>query len=72
MTKTYSKANMCNTDGPVSFCRVAKKSIDVQSSCTYFEKARYADRCMYLVFDEYCDNLYAQKGIEQPKKESPK
>jgi len=32
----------------------------LQQRCGKYEKATHANRCMYLVFDEYCDNHLAQ------------
>jgi hypothetical protein len=31
-----------------------------QEKCSFFEKSSYEQRCMYLIFDEYCDCLRAQ------------
>jgi hypothetical protein len=31
-----------------------------QSGCRFYEKSRHAERCMYFIFDEYCDCLNAQ------------
>ena len=31
-----------------------------QEKCRFFEKSSHEQRCMYLIFDEYCDCLKAQ------------
>jgi hypothetical protein len=49
-----------------NLCRVEHMSICTadtareQGDCSYFEKSRHANRCMYFIFDEYCDCLKAQ------------
>ena len=58
----------------VNFCRQEQMSIcttggqKAQSSCNFYEKSRFAERCMYFIFDEYCDSLGAQisAGEKQP------
>ena len=65
---TYSKTNLCKRDGPMSVCLQAKDCKE-QENCTYREKATQFTRCMYLVFDEYCDNYWAQIGKLPPDEE---
>ena len=62
----------------VNFCRQEQMSIctadtqKAQSSCSFYEKSRYAERCMYFIFDEYCDSLRAQVHAgEQPQHHGP-
>ena len=31
-----------------------------QTDCSFYEKSQHANRCMYFIFDEYCDSLKAQ------------
>ena len=31
-----------------------------QKYCRFYEKSSYSDKCMYFMFDEYCDCLEAQ------------
>ena len=31
-----------------------------QEKCSYFEKSSHEYRCMYFIFDAYCDCLNAQ------------
>jgi len=58
----------------VNFCRQEEMSLCTadsqkqQSGCSFFEKSQFADRCMYFIFDEYCDCLKAQMnaGEMQP------
>jgi hypothetical protein len=52
-----ARTNFCRSE-QISFCTAAgpKK----QPVCRFYEKARSAERCMYFIFDEYCDCLKAQ------------
>ena len=54
-------------DGDIlNLCKVEQMSIcttdtnEGQVDCGYFEKSQHANRCMYFIFDEYCDCLKAQ------------
>jgi hypothetical protein len=49
--------NLCRTDH-MSICMA--NSHHHQHDCIFYEKAFNANRCMYFVFDEYCDCLNAQ------------
>jgi hypothetical protein len=49
--------NFCRCE-QISFCTAASQR--VQAGCSFYEKARSAERCMYFIFDEYCDCLKAQ------------
>lgn len=40
-----------------------------QESCVYYEKSSRENRCMYFIFDEYCDCLGAQRDAPAPSKE---
>ncbi len=50
----------------VNFCKQEEMSIctacnkNQQAGCSFYEKSRFAERCMYYIFDEYCDSLKAQ------------
>lgn len=35
-----------------------------QKNCKFYKKSSSSDRCMYFVFDEYCDCLEAQKETQ--------
>jgi hypothetical protein len=49
-----------------NYCKKEKMSICTaedstqQEKCSFFEKSSHEKRCMYLIFDEYCDCLKAQ------------
>ena len=49
-----------------NFCRQEEMSVCTadcqkqQTSCSFYEKSQNADRCMYFIFDEFCDSLKAQ------------
>ena len=49
-----------------NFCRQEEMSVCTadcqkqQTNCSFYEKSQHADRCMYYIFDEFCDSLKAQ------------
>ena len=49
-----------------NFCRQEEMSVCTadcqkqQTDCSFYEKSQHANRCMYFIFDEYCDSLQAQ------------
>jgi hypothetical protein len=49
-----------------NYCKKDKMSVCTaedprqQEKCSFFEKSSHEQRCMYLIFDEYCDCLKAQ------------
>jgi hypothetical protein len=49
--------NFCKSE-QISFCTAADQK--EQSGCSFYERSRGAERCMYFIFDEYCDCLKAQ------------
>ena len=55
----------------VNFCKREQMSICTadnqkqQLGCTYYEKSRFAERCMYYIFEEYCDCLTAQMHAQE-------
>ena len=40
--------------GGMTVCKYCKHN-NLQAECTYFIKASYDRRCMYLKYEEYCD-----------------
>ena len=53
--------------GLISICTAG--SADEQKKCRFYEKSSYSDKCMYFIFDKYCDCLEAQMKAE--KKDVP-
>ena len=49
--------NLCKSDR-ISVC-MAESNLD-QKDCSFYEKCEHEIRCMYFVFNEYCDSLNAQ------------
>ena len=49
--------NFCKLD-VMSICKADSKK--QQQDCLFFEKSNCESRCMYFVFNEFCDNLNAQ------------
>jgi hypothetical protein len=52
-----SETNYCKKD-KMSICTAENSK--QQEKCSFFEKSSYDYRCMYFIFDEYCDCLNAQ------------
>lgn len=68
---TTTPVNMCLKKGPMSFCQAV--TIKDQVGCKHQEEADHADHCMYWRegIDGACDCLWAQRGIDRPKKGEP-
>ncbi|MGD8970479.1 MAG: hypothetical protein PVG01_03660 [Desulfobacterales bacterium] len=55
----------------MSYCRQEMMSVCAadnglkQKECCFYEKSNGSDRCMYYVFEEYCDCLPAQRIAQQ-------
>ena len=55
----------------VNYCKKEKMSICTadgdkkQVKCSFYEKSRNAEKCMYYIFEEYCDCLKAQRHAEK-------
>ena len=52
-----SETNYCKKE-KMSIC--SAKDSKQQEKCSFFKKSSYEHRCMYFIFDEYCDCLKAQ------------
>ena len=54
------------TSPMVSFCKREMMSVCTaasdteQNRCVFYEKSSLKNKCMYFIFDEYCDCLKAQ------------
>ena len=55
------RLNFCKK-GPMSICTAG--SVNEQKKCRFYKKSSYGDRCMYFIFDKYCDSLEAQLNDE--------
>ena len=53
--------NHCKYNG-LSFCDRAT-SYDGQEKCRHYLKSTHFNRCMFLVFGEFCDCLIAQNDL---------
>jgi hypothetical protein len=51
--------NFCRSEH-ISVCTAASQQ--EQKGCSFYEKSSRAERCMYFIFEEYCDSLKAQLG----------
>ena len=47
----------------MSICTAASES--EQKNCKFYKKSSFTDKCMYFMFDEYCDCLDAQIATHQ-------
>lgn len=54
------EVSLCK-QGMMSTC--SAENIKGQEKCKFYEKASYENRCMYFMFDKYCDCLKAQEYI---------
>jgi hypothetical protein len=61
-------------DATICFCKrdimtvCTANSHEQQKRCRYYEKSSHFDRCMYFVFDRYCDCLNAQLAFKDPSR----
>lgn len=65
---TMGDLNLC-IPGIMSICSAAdiKKTdqrVSTQGQCDFFEKARFVNKCMYEVFEEFCGNVEAQRAAK--------
>jgi hypothetical protein len=60
--------NFCYNDNGCSKCsKKEKEDWPDQKLCKFYKKASFRDRCMYLKYEEYCDNVEAQKNAGKRK-----
>lgn len=59
---SYMVTNFCKQE-EMSVCTAGDKK--KQLGCSFYEKSQFAERCMYFMFDEYCDSLKAQMNAEE-------
>ncbi len=57
MVMSFLVVNFCKQE-EMSICTAGNKN--QQTGCNFYEKSSFAERCMYYIFDEYCDCLKAQ------------
>ena len=57
------KVNLCIA-GMMSTCR--GETNKEQRDCKFYEKATHENRCMYFIFEEYCDCIEAQDDLKHP------
>jgi hypothetical protein len=57
MVMSFLVVNFCKQE-EMSICTACTKN--QQTGCSFYEKSSFAERCMYYIFDEYCDSLKAQ------------
>jgi len=60
----HENKNLCKK-GMMSICSADNR--EEQEGCEFYEKSSIKDKCMYFVFDEYCDCLKAQIDSEKEK-----
>jgi hypothetical protein len=57
MAMSHLENNFCKQE-EMSICTAGNQN--KQTGCSFYEKSRFAERCMYYIFDDYCDCLKAQ------------
>lgn len=62
MTVQVDRLCFCKS-GPMSVCTAGSEK--EQKKCRFYQKSSYSDRCMYFIFDKYCDCLEAQMNTEK-------
>jgi len=62
MTVQSDKISFCKR-GLMSICTAG--SLKEQKKCRFYKKSSHSDRCMYYLFDKYCDCLEAQMSTEK-------
>ena len=61
------------SDASMNYCKKDMMSICTangqreQSHCSHYEPSCLSERCLFLVFDEYCVSLRAQIQASAPK-----
>jgi hypothetical protein len=41
------------------------RTVEEQKNCRFYRKSSHSEKCMYLVFDQYCDCFEAQVCAER-------
>jgi hypothetical protein len=62
MTVQVDRLSFCKR-GLMSVCTAG--SVDEQKKCRFYEKSSSSDKCMYFIFNKYCDCLEAQMNTEE-------
>ena len=52
--------NHCLSGDGLSTCDMAEQP-KLQEKCRHYQKSTHFSRCMFLVFDNFCDSLAAQQ-----------
>ena len=60
------RVNFCETN-VMSFCNASEKNI--QKHCRFYGKSSYGDHCMFINYDQFCDNVEAQKHARDLEKD---
>ncbi len=60
---SHAESNLCKQE-EMSMCGADSRL--QQENCSFYEKSLNANRCMYFVFERYCDCLKAQMHAGQP------
>lgn len=66
---TNDIVNHCEYKGMMSCC-VKKEEQEEQKKCSYYIKASYFNRCIYLKYDEYCDCIDAIQKKKETRNET--
>jgi hypothetical protein len=67
MMMSKAEINLCKQK-EMSICSADRQM--QQENCSFYEKSINANRCMYFVFEKYCDCLKAQMHAGRAAKNS--
>ena len=56
--------NFCEYKNMMPYCQKMEE-LEEQKKCSYYVKASFFNRCMYLKYDEYCDCLNAKLKVKE-------
>ena len=59
------RVNFCETN-VMSVCNASEKNI--QKHCRFYGKSSYGEHCMFINYDQFCDNIEAQKNARNLEK----
>jgi len=63
---TGLRVNFCETN-VMSVCNALEKNL--QKHCRFYGKSSYGDHCMFINYDQFCDNIDAQQHARNLEKD---
>ena len=59
------RVNFCETN-VMSVCNALEKNL--QKHCRFYGKSSYGDHCMFINYNQFCDNIDAQQHARNLEK----